>query len=107
MSDTTREDEDHLLIALMEECSEISEQCSRAAIRVSKALRFGRDEVQPGQLLDNSQRVVAELGDLRATAEYLEEIGVLPPDHRARKRKKLDAFLRFARGETPHPEAKG
>lgn len=54
-----------LLTTAMEECDEVSQ-------RVSKALRFGMDEVQPDAAanpdgLTNRQRVMKEFYDLRAT----------------------------------------
>ncbi len=53
-----------LLITLMEECDETSQ-------RVSKALRFGLNEVQPEQLLNNSERIVYEFNDIMAVMEIL------------------------------------
>lgn len=41
---------EHLLSILAEECCEVGQ-------RVSKALRFGLDEVQPGQDLSNAERI--------------------------------------------------
>jgi hypothetical protein len=67
----------YTLICLMEECAEIAELCSRAAVRVAKALRFGLSEVQPGQLEDNATRITHELADLLALAERLEQAGVI------------------------------
>ena len=46
-----------LLTILIEECAEVAQ-------RATKLLRFGRDEIQPGQNLTNAQRLSAELGDL-------------------------------------------
>jgi NTP pyrophosphatase (non-canonical NTP hydrolase) len=50
---------EHLLTIVAEECCEV-------AHRASKALRFGLDEVQPGQDLTNAQRVAYEYADLVA-----------------------------------------
>jgi len=55
---------DMLMVKAMEECNEV-------AHRLSKALRFGLDEVQPGQPLDNHQRIVDEYSDLVAAMELL------------------------------------
>lgn len=41
----------------MEECDELSQRCS-------KALRFGLKEIQPGQKLDNGERIEEEFKDL-------------------------------------------
>jgi hypothetical protein len=84
---------EHLLIVLSEECAEV-------AHRVSKALRFGMVEVQPGQSKSNAERVTDELTDLLAVAEMLVERGVLPPHgnpmHMNQKREKVQAFMRYA-----------
>jgi hypothetical protein len=87
---------EHVLICLAEECAEISEQCAKVAVRVSKALRFGRDEVQPGQLLTNAQRIAAELADLLALAEMLEASGVISRADVDRKREKVRHFMHYA-----------
>lgn len=63
--------EQHLLIKLAEECTEVSH-------RVSKALRFGLSEVQPGQGQDNCERLWAEVHDLIAIVELLGDEGILP-----------------------------
>lgn len=51
--------QEQLLLIAMEECVEV-------AHRLSKALRFGMEEVQPGQPLTNSQRIYDEYYQLRA-----------------------------------------
>lgn len=63
---------EHLLIILGEECNEVAQ-------RVSKALRFGLDEIQSGQPLNNAERIQQELCDPIAIHEWLEELGVLKP----------------------------
>lgn len=81
---------EHLLICLAEECSEVSQ-------RVSKALRFGLQEIQPGQDLTNAQRIVGELVDLLAVVDMLENESVfeLPHDQGAllRKQEKVRKFM--------------
>lgn len=44
----------------------VMEECAEVAQRVSKAQRFGMDEVQPGQTLTNRERIIQEYYDLRA-----------------------------------------
>jgi hypothetical protein len=61
---------EHLLTCLAEECAEVGQ-------RVSKALRFGLSEVQPGQPLRNSDRIEEELRDLFAVASILAAEGVI------------------------------
>ena len=51
--------QEHLLTIAAEECVEVAQ-------RLTKALRFGMEEVQPGQTLTNRERIYAEYYDLRA-----------------------------------------
>ncbi len=60
---------EHLLTILSEECVETAQ-------RVSKAIRFTLDEVQPEQDLTNAQRIVYELNDIMAVMEILQEEGI-------------------------------
>lgn len=60
---------EHLLVILGEECVEVSH-------RVSKALRFGLSEAQPGQA-SNLERLEEELVDLFATVNMLYKRGLL------------------------------
>jgi NTP pyrophosphatase (non-canonical NTP hydrolase) len=87
---------EHLLTILAEECAEISEQCSKVAVRVSKALRFGLSEVQPNQLLTNAERISAELADLLALVEVLESSGVISRAEVDRKKWKVKHFMAYA-----------
>lgn len=79
---------EHLLTILAEECAEVAQ-------RVSKAIRFGLSEVQPGEQEDNKRRIEKELGDLMATAELL-GFSVHDED-KAAKREKLKKFMGYAR----------
>ena len=85
--------QEHLLSCLSEECCEVGH-------RVSKALRFGLDEIQPGQPLTNAERISQELNDLIAVAEMLEESGAVPRNQTLadidRKKAKVETFLRYA-----------
>lgn len=81
--------QEHLLSCLAEECAEVAQ-------RVSKALRFGLEEVQPGQPMNNLERIALELNDLVAIKELLRENGVnLRIDHQAVEAKKVKV-LKFA-----------
>ncbi|HEY1187148.1 MAG TPA: hypothetical protein VGE74_05790 [Gemmata sp.] len=106
---------EHLLTILSEECAEVAQ-------RVSKALRFGLAEVQPGQGLTNTERVEYELSDLFAVVEMLVEERVIADptvsDFAKRlKKAKVEKFLVFSAGRglvdgvvidpVPHPEAEG
>lgn len=55
---------DYLLVCVMEECNEVSQ-------RVSKALRFGLGEIQPGQGKTNAARIREEVYDLHGALEAL------------------------------------
>jgi hypothetical protein len=62
---------EHLMICLMEECAEVSQ-------RASKSLRFGVNEIQPGQAETNAQRLAGEMVDLMTVYSMLVKDGVLP-----------------------------
>ncbi len=85
---------EYLLTCLAEEAVEVAQ-------RATKALRFGCDEVQPGQGLSNTRRIRQELNDLIAVAEMLEEAGVLvlplEVDAIDRKKAKVAAFMEYSR----------
>lgn len=83
-----------LLVILAEECGEV-------AVRVSKALRFGLDEVQPGQDATNAERIGQELQDVAALVSVCVEAGVLSVDleEPAARRRKLLRVSRFCQHE--------
>lgn len=80
--------EQHLLTVLAEECAEVAQ-------RAAKAARFGMDEVQPGQDLNNKQRIEQELGDLLGVADML----WLRPDEKARAAKpgRVERYMNLSR----------
>lgn len=86
----------HMLCCLSEECSEIARECADVSVRVSKALRFGLEEVQPGQLLSNVRRIADELADLLAVAEELERAGIITRVQVEAKKGKLRKFMAYA-----------
>lgn len=49
----------------------LAEECMETAQRASKAIRFGLNEVQEGQGLDNAQRIIYEFNDIVGTMEML------------------------------------
>lgn len=69
----------------------LSEECVETAQRVSKAIRFTLEEIQPGQDLTNAQRIVYEFNDIVAAMEILQEEGVFEKviDREAIEKKKL------------------
>ncbi len=62
---------EHVLKITEEECSEIAQ-------RISKALRFGLEEVQLGQELNNAQRIMYEYTDLVAMIGLCQTMKLLP-----------------------------
>ena len=82
--------ERELLEVLAEECAEVIQ-------RVTKALRFGIEEVQPGQPDSNSRRIGLELGDVMETVDKLRSARVLEgrdiQDGMIRKSAQLAKFL--------------
>lgn len=81
-----------LLIQLAEECNEVAQ-------RVSKALRFGLDEIQPGQVLSNTERVEEEIVDLMAVFELLMVDGVVSSVNFNKfpaKQRKVEKYLQYS-----------
>lgn len=76
--------QEHLLIILAEECAEVAQ-------RASKALRFGLNEIEPGQLLTNHQRLCEEMSDLWAAADMLKLEG--DRERAIAKKHKVEEFL--------------
>jgi hypothetical protein len=88
------EHERELLTILLEECAEVQQ-------RVTKVLRFGLLEVQPGQELDNRERLSLEVGDLMEMLARAENAGLLVgrcvADGRATKARKLAKYMQTER----------
>lgn len=82
-----------------------SEECNEIAQRISKALRFGLTEVQPGQPLNNAERIIDEFHDLFAVMTMLVQDGHLPArlipstERIVEKWKKIDKFTEISRRE--------
>jgi len=82
---------EHLLFKLAEECAEVTQEASKAAI-------FGMDEVMPGQPLNNRERVMKELNDVFAIAEMLGLHHVDRPAIEAKK-SKVEHYMDYAEKE--------
>jgi NTP pyrophosphatase (non-canonical NTP hydrolase) len=84
----------------------LAEECMEVAQRVTKALRFGLEEVQPGQPHNNAERITGELNDLFAVAMMLEGKG-LPRFGRVEaldaKKAKVRKYLDYSLGIAPNP----
>lgn len=84
---------EYLLVKLMEECDELSQ-------RAAKALIFGVNEIQVGQLLNNSERMNYEYNDLLAIANMLagEDIMLFPDwDYIRKKQDKVEKWMEHSR----------
>lgn len=96
---------EYLMTCGSEECMELTAEliasCSKVGIRLSKAVRFGCDEVQPGQTMPNAERVRAELHDLLGVVELMVGAGLIEsPDDRAAieaKKEKVRTFMGYSR----------
>jgi hypothetical protein len=82
--------ERELLECIIEEAAEVQQ-------RVTKALRFGLPEVQPGQPHNNACRIGLEIGDLWEVINMACERGIIPRsaivDGGVAKREKLRRYL--------------
>lgn len=73
-----------------------SEECAETAVRACKAVRYGLDDIQPGQSLTNAQRIAEKLLGLITTVGILESEGViLMPRDEGVERRKLDKARRI------------
>lgn len=85
--------EQYYLACLAEECDEVGQ-------RIMKALRFGSQEVEPGQPLNNLERIAAEVVDLQAMIDHVTNKGIIDgvtfKQIRA-KQEKVDKYLEYAR----------
>ena len=86
--------DDHLLVILAEEASEIIKDST-------KALRFGIDDCHPVTKETNRDRLVCELNDFIAMIEMLQTEGMLPLDVFDRvkiqaKKEKVERYLRYS-----------
>ena len=84
-----------LLVRAMEECNELAQ-------RISKALIFGLEEVQPEQPLANSERINYEFNDLVAVLRMIHpRIADVKPSLIAAKRVKVEKYMRYATEVNP------
>ena len=87
------EHEREILTILIEEAAEVQQ-------RATKLLRFGRDEVQPGQELTNAERLAKEIGDMEVLVSMAADAGLIDVrivrERAARKREKLAKYMQTA-----------
>jgi hypothetical protein len=81
---------------LIEECAEVQQ-------RATKLLRFGIEEIQPGQPHNNAYRLSLEVGDLLETIELALSAGILThegiEEGREHKRKQFSKYLQHPKEE--------
>lgn len=82
-----------ILTILIEEAAEVQQ-------RATKALRFGLDEVQPGQPDSNATRLAHECGDFLETLHLAMDEGLISPadadEGSRRKHEKLKVYMQTA-----------
>lgn len=83
---------EYLLTCLAEECAEVAQ-------RVSKALRFGLNEIQAGQASNNAERVSDELADVLAMIEIAVREDIIPEPIAdvSAKLAKIERFMAISR----------
>jgi NTP pyrophosphatase (non-canonical NTP hydrolase) len=79
--------EREILTILIEECAEVQQ-------RATKLLRFGRDEIEPGQHLSNRERLSMELGDVSAILTMASAVGLVSEEIAREQMPKKQAKLR-------------
>jgi len=72
--DPTNENQTEILIILLEEAAEVQQIAT-------KTLRFGPEESQPEQDLNNVQRLSLEIGDLLEMIRHAKNAGLISEDH--------------------------
>lgn len=88
---------EHLLTIAAEECNEVAQ-------RLTKILRFGVFETQPGKNMDNNYRFYQEFADLLSVVELLEKESIIirPTEDAINKWKKykkeqIEHFLKYSK----------
>ena len=87
---------EHLLTITAEECVETAQ-------RISKALRFGMQEGEPGQDMTNAERIMEEYADIAAMFDMLVDEGVIVFDSEGfykrvqYKKKNVEKYLLYSK----------
>lgn len=86
--------DDHILVVAAEECNEVAK-------RLMKILRFGPDDIEPGQQFTARERAQQEIYDLLAALDDLDKRGIvpIPPNELAVRTKqlKVQRMLEYSR----------
>lgn len=79
----------------------LSEECAETSQRATKAIRFGLDEVQKGQDMTNSERLVYEFNDIFCIMQILHEEGyidkVIDEEALVKKREKIIKYYNYSK----------
>lgn len=67
-----------VIVTMIEEASEIAKECQEFIQRATKMLRFGIQEVQPGQDKTNAWRLGHEFGELQYMIDVAHRAGIIP-----------------------------
>ena len=79
----------------------LAEECAEVIQRAAKLIRFGRDEIQPGQPLTNRQRLSQELGEVQGLVWMAAELELVSQADIARHAVlKEDKVRKFLQTET-------
>ena len=80
--------------------TKLAEECTEIAQRALKAQQFGLEEMEPGQLRTNRERIHLELDNLMAAVQMLNVdcgLGYVPNEVRMlAKIQKVDKFYQYA-----------
>lgn len=84
--------------------TQAASECMEVAHRITKALHFGLQEVQPGQNFTNAERIVAEYVELLAVMQELHDKKLITLPHpvqiielKAEKVQRVYKFMNYAR----------
>lgn len=78
-----------------------AEECNETAQRISKILRFGFSEIQPGHKQTNAERLTEEFSQLYGMFEMLQEEGhiqkILDNEEIQNKKIKVEKYLEYSK----------
>ena len=89
-------EEQYLQVCAMEEAAEVTQ-------RISKDLRFGLDDIQPGQSETNRARLENEIVDFVTVLDLMDQLDIINlqghADSYAAKREKIEKYMQYARDQ--------
>ena len=96
---------EHIMVCGAEEAGEVAVAALAVAKALHKGLRFGLDDVHPGHGATAIEVLVAELNDLTATVEMLQDEGIVLPG--LHDRDAIEAKKKRVRTWMDHAEHRG